>query len=75
MKSILSLLLTISIAMFGPVAWADTTISQVTNNSYEDSFPRIGGDYLVWQGYVGGDWEIFLYNIATGETKQITDKS
>ena len=75
MRSILSLLLTLSIILFGPVAWADTTISQVTNNPYEDSFPRIGGNYLVWQGYVGGDWEIFLYNIETGETSQITDNS
>ncbi len=73
MKSILSLLLTVTIMVFGPVAGADTTISQVTSNSYKDSLPRIKGDYLVWQGYVGSDWEIFLYNIATGVTTQITD--
>ena len=75
MRFILSLLLTVSIMVFGPVAGADTTISQVTSNSYKDSHPQIKGDYLVWQGYVGGDWEIFLYDIATGETSQITDNS
>ena len=73
MKLILSLLLTVSITVFGPVAVADATISQVTNNSYEDSFPRIKGNHLVWQGYVGGDWEIFLYDTATEETTQITN--
>ena len=48
---------------------------QVTENSYEDSSPQIKGNYLVWQGQVGGDWEIFLYNVATtGEDPvQVTD--
>ncbi len=75
MKFILSLLLTVSIIVFGPVAGADTTISQVTSNSYKDSLPQIKGDYLVWQGYVGGHWEVFLYHIATEETTQITDNT
>ena len=46
---------------------------QVTKNSYEDSFPQIKGNYLVWQGYVDGDWKIFLYNIEMEEIHQITD--
>jgi beta propeller repeat protein len=46
---------------------------QITSNSYEDTSPYIKGNYLVWQGFVGGDWDIFLYNIATGETIQITN--
>jgi beta propeller repeat protein len=75
MKLILSLLFTVTIMVFGPLAGADTTISQVTSNSYKDSHPQIKADYLVWQGYVGGDWEIFLYNIATEETMQITDNT
>ncbi|MBW1858932.1 MAG: hypothetical protein JRI70_02380 [Deltaproteobacteria bacterium] len=67
------LLIVIAITLgFNGIPLAGSTITQVTNNSYEDSFPRIKGDYLVWQGYVDGDQEIFLYNIATGETTQIT---
>jgi beta propeller repeat protein len=39
---------------------------QVTQNVYEDSFPHISGNYMAWQGYVDGDWEIFVYDIAAG---------
>jgi beta propeller repeat protein len=53
-------------------AQADTTITQVTSNSCEDSFPQIKGNYVVWQGYVDNDWEIFLYDIDTGLDSQIT---
>jgi beta propeller repeat protein len=41
--------------------------NRVTTNSYEDNSPHIKGNYLVWQGQIDGDWEIFLYNVATGE--------
>ncbi len=54
---------------------AESTITQVTNNTYEDSLPQIKGSYLVWQGYDEGDWEIFLYDIVTKETHQITDNT
>ena len=46
---------------------------QVVKNSYEDSFPHVKGDYLVWQGNIHGDWEILLYNIATQEFCRVTD--
>lgn len=46
---------------------------QVVKNSYEDSFPWVKGDCLVWQGNIDGDWEIFLYNMAAQEFCQITD--
>jgi len=48
---------------------------QITDNSYRDSSPHIKGNYLTWQGRVDGDWEVFLYDIATGETIQITNNS
>lgn len=53
------------------VATADAL--QVTQNTYEDGFPSLKGNYLVWQGKSAGDWEIFLYNIGTQETVQITN--
>jgi beta propeller repeat protein len=46
---------------------------QVTQNAYEDAFPHMDGNYLVWQGKVGGDWEILLYDIGSGQALQITD--
>ena len=52
---------------------AETDITKVTTNSYEDSFPCVKGDYLVWQAYEGGDWEIKLYDIETKETLTITE--
>jgi beta propeller repeat protein len=52
---------------------AETTIIQVTSNSYQDSFSQIEGDYLVWQGRNNGDWEIFLYEVSKATTVQITD--
>ena len=59
---------------FCSLSQAGTDITQITSNSYEDSFPQIKGDYLVWQGQVDGDWEIFVYDIATGEGPvRITD--
>ena len=57
-------------------AQADTTITRVTLNSYEDSMPQIKGNYVVWQGHVNGHWQVFLYNILynTEEgTTQITN--
>lgn len=73
MKAVVSLLLTISIMVVGPMALAGTTISRITSNSYVDSLPRIKGNYLVWQGSVDGDLEIFVYNMGTGVTTQITN--
>jgi beta propeller repeat protein len=73
MKTSLSLLLTVSMMLFGLTAEADATISQVTSNGYADTAPHVKGNYLVWQGCVDGDWEIFLYNAITEETIQITD--
>jgi beta propeller repeat protein len=58
------------------LAQAEIIMTQVTTNSYEDNSPQIRGNYLVWQGQVGGDWEVFLYNVVTEEGPvQVTDNS
>jgi beta propeller repeat protein len=72
MKSKLIVVLVIlstAILGFSFVAQAE----QITNNLCEDTSPYIKGNYLVWQGFVAGDWEVFLYNIATKETIPITN--
>ena len=61
-----------TVIVLGSVALAQTTVTQVTTNAYEDTLPQIRGDSLVWQGYVGGNWEIFACNTRTGVTTQIT---
>jgi len=55
------------------LAYADITTVPVTANAHADIAPHIHGNYIVWQGNVDGDWEIFLYNVATGQTTQITE--
>lgn len=79
----LSLLLTLSLTLFGTmgVAGADSNVIQITSNAYDDVFPDIEGSCVVWQGrgnMAGGvstdsDWEIFCYNTGTREIRQITD--
>jgi hypothetical protein len=46
---------------------------QVVKNSYEDTFPYVKGDYLVWRGKIRGNWEIFLYNIVAQELSRVTN--
>ena len=72
-RLLMSLVAFIAILGLNVLAQAEADITQITTNSYEDSFPQIKGNYVVWQGRVAGDWEIFVYNIDTGITTQITD--
>jgi beta propeller repeat protein len=51
---------------------AETEIVRITANGYEDILPVVHGNYVVWQGYQAGDWEVFLYDIAAAQTMQIS---
>ena len=43
-------------------------------NPYDDYYPRISNNgHVVWEGYDGTDWEIFLYDGTT--TTQVTNNS
>ena len=73
---LISLTAVITMLSLNVSAQAEISITQVTTNSYEDGSALIEHDRLVWQGRVGGDWEIFLYNVATGgDPLQITDNA
>jgi beta propeller repeat protein len=75
-KLFISLIISfITVLAYNVQAQAETNITQVTSNNYEDSFPCINGDYLVWQAYVSGDWEVFLYDISGDTTTPITNNS
>ncbi len=41
-------------------AQAGWTITQLTDNSTDDYFPDISGMTVVWRGWDGSDWEIYM---------------
>jgi len=45
---------------------------RLTYSEYNNEDPSIGGNKIVWQGWDGSDYEIFCYDIVSGETTQIT---
>ena len=74
-KSIFALIL-FSILTFGSASIATSAGTRITNNGFEDSFPKTAGGYVVWQGQDGNDWEIFLYNANNGSgPTPITDNT
>lgn len=62
-------------ACLSPAGAGEYVISQITNNAYDDIMPQIDGNYVVWSGFDGEDWEVFLYNLVTGITVQVTNNS
>jgi beta propeller repeat protein len=56
-------------------AQADSSIYRITQNAYEDMFPHVSGDYVVWQGSGNGAFQIFLYDIPARQgPTQITNE-
>ena len=49
--------------------------TQISNNMTWDSSVQINGDYVVWYGKVNGDDAILLYQISSGITTQVSDKT
>ncbi len=47
-------------------------IKRITNNSYHDMFPKVGGGMITWQAFKDGVWQVFVYDIKTNTTSQIT---
>ncbi len=45
----------------------------LTNGDYNSMYPSRYGDTIVWQGWVGENWEIFLED--SGDTTMITENS
>lgn len=75
MKTLLTVIATAALIALESEAMSGPMVTQVTTNTYEDSFPQINGDYVVWQAHVDGDWEIFLYDMVTKETTQLTSNN
>ncbi len=54
------------------------TTTQLTDNDYWDESPQISGNNVVWMGYddhgdFTGDNDIYLYNISSGETINLSE--
>jgi hypothetical protein len=49
---------------------------QITQDAYDDLFPRISEHTVVWQGQVNQqDWEILYYDIDTSSVHQLTNNT
>jgi subtilisin-like proprotein convertase family protein len=60
-------------SFIGSLCAQEYSIVQLTNNNYADHYAQIDNGQVVWQGYDGNDYEIFLYNGTT--VVQLTNNS
>ncbi|HEY9620603.1 MAG TPA: cadherin-like domain-containing protein [Crinalium sp.] len=47
-------------------------VTQFTDNSSPKQLKGFAGQNIVWEGFDGNDWEIFIHNIVTNTTTQLT---
>jgi len=73
-KGVLALLACFLTLLLIPAISTAQITCPITNNSYDDYGPQINNNgYVVWYGWDGTDYEIFLYNGTT--TTQLTNNS
>ena len=58
------------IILYDVVSGSET---QLTNDRYNNMAPNRFGDIIVWQGWVGNDWEIFM--LSGDELTMLTDNT
>ena len=46
---------------------------RLTDNEGTQRFPSISGQKIVWEDDRNGDWDIYLYDMGTGQTRRLTD--
>lgn len=69
MKDAISLVVLVASLAFGLPVQAQ---SVPLPDSQEGALPQVSGNYVVWQRYVGGNWDIYLHNLSTNTTTRIT---
>ena len=56
-------------------ASAQWTTTPITSNTYDDLYPQIHNGIITWSGSDGSDYEIFMYDVASGTTTPITSNA
>ena len=46
---------------------------RLTDHPGSQRFPSISGQKIVWQDDRNGNWDIYLYDMGTGQTRRLTD--
>lgn len=47
-------------------------VARLTENTTHDMFPAISGGLVTWQSFQGGSWNVYAYNMKTGESTQLS---
>lgn len=45
----------------------------ITDNNYSNEAPNSEGEYITWMSQINGVWQIYLYNLISGNTVQLTN--
>ena len=64
--------LVVPLPLFDFAAGACGTERPITTDAAYRDFPAISGDRIVWQDARNGNWDIYLFDLATGTEQQIT---
>lgn len=58
------------------VAWRpEVGLTQLTTNYFYAQHVRVQGNQVVWQEWDGNDYEIWLHDFESGETRQLTNNT
>lgn len=47
-------------------------VSRLSENDTHDMFPAISGGLVTWQSFQAGSWNVYAYNMKTGESTQLS---
>jgi beta propeller repeat protein len=47
-------------------------VSRLSENDTHDMFPAISGGLVTWQSFQEGSWNVYAYNMKTGESTQLS---
>ena len=54
---------------------AAKNLTRLTTTNLSEEHPSISSGRVVWSGYDGQDWELFMYDTGNGQTTQLTSNA